>query len=616
MAKLRYLPLPTALVILAWALWLDPNLTQIAAGVAIFLFGMMALENGFRAFTGGALERFLQWATSRLWKSLTFGVLATTLMQSSSLVTVITISFLSAGLIGLAQGIGILFGANLGTTTGAWLIAGVGVKVDIAAYAMPLLIFGVLLVFQRSTTLKGLGYILAGVGFLFLGIHYMKIGFEAFRDTIDLAAYAVPGLRGLLIFTALGIFATVVMQSSHATLVLTITALAAGQITYENALALSIGANVGTTITAIIGALGANIEGRRLAAAHLIFNLLTGVVALVFIHQFVMIVEALGDWLGIGADDFTLKLALFHTLFNLTGILLLLPFIGNLVTLLEQRLKPRPRTVSTPRFINEGLLQTPEAGLEAVRKELDHLFQNVFDIMALVLHIEPARLRRGQGLEQAQVPPERTRVIDVDDYYQRRVKPLHGAIVDFIAQIETHDSQTAQAFRLRAASQDLIEALKDIKHLQKNLVRFMVSTNPHLQREYLALRARLIRLLHELQRIAQGVEENPALSFDILRVETEEQDIVANGQLDRLIRERRINSGVATSLMNDSGYTYDIAKNLINMARVVFAPAEPIMREIDHDIHLDEQEIHDVVGQREQARTPPETARQTGETPR
>ena len=117
---------------------------------------------------------------------------------------------------------------------------------------MPLLAFGVILIFQSSKSLKGIGYILAGLGFLFLGIHYMKEGFETFKDTINLAEYAVAGYPGSAV-TAIGIFATVVMQSSHATLVLTITALAAGQITYENALALAIGANVGTTITAILG---------------------------------------------------------------------------------------------------------------------------------------------------------------------------------------------------------------------------------------------------------------------------------------------------------------------------------------------------------------------------
>ncbi len=172
----RRIILFTVFLVLAYGFWISPNLKQISAGVAIFLFGMLALEEGFRAFTGGLLEKILKKTTTGLWKSMSFGVVTTTLMQSSSLVSVITISFLSAGLISLASGIGIIFGANLGTTTGAWLVAGFGLKVDIAAYAMPMLVFGVILILQKSKHLKGVGYILAGLGFLFLGIHYMKEG--------------------------------------------------------------------------------------------------------------------------------------------------------------------------------------------------------------------------------------------------------------------------------------------------------------------------------------------------------------------------------------------------------------------------------------------------------
>lgn len=604
----RHLPLVALFVTLGYVFWHSPEFKEIAAGVAIFLFGMTSLEAGFKAFTGGTLERLLQRTTDRLWKSFVFGIVSTTLMQSSSLVSVITISFLSAGLLGLAQGVGIIFGANLGSTTGAWLVAGFGLKVDIAAYAMPMLTFGVILVFNKSKAIKGCGYVLAGLGFLFLGIHFMKTGFESFRETIDLAAYAVPGLAGLLLFTLIGMFATVVMQSSHATMVLIITALAAQQIIYENALALSIGANVGTTITALIGSIGANIEGRRLAAAHLLFNVTTGVVALVFIGQFEAAVEIVSAWIGIRADDHTLKLALFHSLFNLAGIFLMLPFVGRLVTLLETALRERPRTVVAPHYLNDSMLEMPDAALEAVRKELLHLFTNVFDIMALVLHVDPARLRRGESLELLASAPERVREIDVDDYYQRRVKPLHGTILDFLARIPTTGAQTRHAFILRAASQHLLEALKDIKHLQKNLVRFLTSPNPYLRKEYVAIRQHLALLLHELNRLATDPDANPTLTIDVLRAGMAEHDIVANGTLDHLIRDKRIGVEAATSLMNDSAYTHDIAGNLLAMARTVCLPFESVRHEIERELHLDHRELAAILASPSQATTPTENA--------
>src|SRR6056297_3885911 len=277
--------LPVAISALLLAFWISPNAQEIAAGVAIFLFGMLMLEDGFRLLGGGRLERLLAAATRSTPRALLFGVVSTTLLQSSSLVSVVTISFLSAGLISLIGGIGIVLGANLGSTTGAWIVAGLGLKVNIAAYAMPMIAVSVLLLFQKAAVARGIGYALAGVGFLFLGIHYMKLGFEEFQGQIDLARFALTGLLGLLVYTLLGAAATVIMQSSHATMVLVLTALAAGQITYENAIALAIGANVGTTVTAVLGGLGANYQGRRLALAHLLFNIATAAVALVFVAQ-------------------------------------------------------------------------------------------------------------------------------------------------------------------------------------------------------------------------------------------------------------------------------------------------------------------------------------------
>ena len=183
-----------------------------------------------------------------------------------------------------------------GKRVAAWLVAGFGLKVDIAAYAMPMLVFGVILQFKKDNKVfAGIASILIGLGFLFLGIAYMKEGFDTFSNQINLAEFAIPGIKGLIVYTLIGMLATVVMQSSHATLILTITALAAGQVSYENALALAIGSNIGTTITAILGALGANIAGKRLAGAHLIFNAVTGLLALIFIRQFMAAVNAVAN---------------------------------------------------------------------------------------------------------------------------------------------------------------------------------------------------------------------------------------------------------------------------------------------------------------------------------
>ena len=164
--------------------------------------------------------------------------------------------------------------------------------------------------------LKGVGNVLVGLGFFFLGIHYMKEGFDVFKDSINLIDYAVSGFLGVIIFTGLGMVITTILQSSSATLALILTALAAGQIEYENALALAIGANIGTTITAVLSSLSSNIAGKRLAGAHFIFNVVTGLLTLVLIFPFANLVNYLANLFGISPTNFDLKLALFHTFFN------------------------------------------------------------------------------------------------------------------------------------------------------------------------------------------------------------------------------------------------------------------------------------------------------------
>lgn len=583
----RPLALAAGFALLGWGFWVSPDFKMIAAGVALFLFGMVSLEEGFKAFTGGLLEQALKRSTDRLWKSVAFGIAATSIMQSSTLVSLITISFLSAGLLGLTQGVGVIFGANLGTATGAWLIAGFGLKVDIAAYALPMLTFGVVLVLNRSRSAKGLGHILAGLGFLFLGIHYIMAGFDNIKATLDLAAFAMTGVAGLLVYALVGIVVTVIIQSSHATLALIISALAAGQISYDNALAIAIGANVGTTFTAIVSALSTNIDGRRVAAAHVIFNLATAVVALLLIDPFRQAVDVSAHWLGIADDDLTLRLALFHTLFNLAGVILMVPFTQPLVDALQRWMKPPPRKVSMPHFINRTMHAMPATGLEAARKEVLHLFANVFDIMALVLHVEPARLRKGEDADQLVNPPERPRAIDVDEHYLQRVKPLHGNVLDFLVRLDVEGAQARQAFQLRNAAQDLVEALKALKHLQKNLVRYLASPNPYLRKEYVEIRRRLALLLHELHRLSIAPGDNPLLALEVLGAGHAYQEGLASGELDRLIREGRIDAETATSLMNDSHYADAVAQNLLAMARAVFVPFEAGLSDNDQPLQLD-----------------------------
>ncbi len=597
---IRKIFLPTIFAILAYGFWISPDFKTIAAGVAIFLFGMLSLEEGFRAFTGGLLEALLHRTTNRLWKSLSFGIVSTSVMQSSSLVSVITISFLSAGLIPLIAGIGIVFGANLGTTTGAWLVAGYGLKVNIAAYAMPMIVFGVILVFQKSKDLKGIGYVLAGLGFLFLGIHYMKEGFDSFKSAIDLTAYAVSGYGGVLLFTLIGLVATVIMQSSHATLVLIITALAAQQVTYENALALAIGANLGTTITAIIGALSSNVDGRRLAGAHLIFNLTTAVVAIALIFQLTRAVDTISHWLGIAADNYTLKLALFHSIFNAIGVIVMLPMINPLVNFLETALRPKVRTIAQPRYLNESSIGLSDTAIEAVRKETLHLYENAFDIIAGALRLRPDDLRSGRPIQEVIDASAGLKHVDIDEQYNLGVKSLYSDIIDYIsrAQVSMTPTQIEDLFAFRAAGKDLVEAIKGTKHLQKNLDLYRGSANPEIAREYDTIRLELANVLRRLEEVRQDSDDSAAiLSLDELKIEVKANDKQLLGRLDKLVRQNLISSQMATSLINDSSYAYQVTKRLVKMGEALFSSGDSGVRSAERSVALDAYELDDLISE-------------------
>ncbi len=589
--------LPSIFIVLAYGFWISPDFKQIAAGVAIFLFGMLSLEQGFRAFTGGVLEKILRHTTGSLWKSLGFGVISTTILQSSSLVSVITISFLSAGLIGLGAGIGIIFGSNLGTTTGAWLVAGFGMKVKISAYAMPMLVFGVLLIFQKSKSLNGIGYILTGLGFLFLGIHYMKEGFEAFKDSIDLQAFAIPGFLGLITYAAIGVFATVVMQSSHATLVLIITALAAQQITYENGLALAIGANIGTTITAIIGSMSANIEGKRLAGAHLIFNMTTGLIAILFIQQFVQIVDHISAFVGIANDDFTLKLAVFHTIFNLVGIVVMIPFINMMVVWLEKTFKEKVTSVEQPIHLTESALEFADTSVEAVRKETLHLYDNAIEIIIDVIGISKSDIDSDKDLEQILMKQKKIPEIDIDARYDKSIKSIFSAIIAFISQVRFNWQleQSADLHWLRRASRNIVEAIKSTKHLQKNLLKYSQSYNQYASHEYKNIRLNLAMLIRELEEIRHEPDTDiKILSMDSIKISMDEADDKLNNEIDNLIRNGEIVPETGTSLINDSAYLIDIKSNLIQFFETLFIAQERELTKAERKLALDENEITEV----------------------
>ncbi|NNL17519.1 MAG: Na/Pi cotransporter family protein [Boseongicola sp.] len=595
---MKKLLLPVILLVLTLGFWASSDFQEIAAGVAIFLFGMLMLEDGFRLFSGGFLEKTLEKVTDSVPKSLGFGIITTTIMQSSSLVSIITISFLSAGLISLIAGVGIIFGANIGTTTGAWLVAGFGLKVKISAFALPMLAIAIVLVFQKNKYWRGAGLVLAGLGFLFLGIHHMKEGFEAFKDQFDLTRFALTGLLGLLVYTMIGTAATVVMQSSHATMTLIITALAAGQISYENALALAIGANIGTTITAIIGSLTANFQGRRLALAHLVFNVITAGVALIFITPIRMAVDVISSGVGIPADDFTLKLAVFHTIFNTLGVVIMLPFLKRLIGFLERSIAQPEEDLSQPKYLSEAVDEFPQTIEYAMRCEVKHLYDNAVELILHGLNLHRHEIFDAKDVA-ATVATSRVPVeFDIDERYEARIKTLYSAIVEFSTRVGSRDMPvdvTENIYSLRDVAEEIVQAVKSIKHLRRNATRYTQQHQGKITELYDQLRTEIARILVEIRKLELAEpDDRSSLWLDQERIQVESDAQDTNNRIEVLIRNRELEATKATSFLNDSSYAYSAMRNLLGAARAYYIEAEDAMAEVERILALEDEELEDV----------------------
>jgi phosphate:Na+ symporter len=328
-------------------------------------------------------------------------------------------------------------------------------------------------------------------------------------------------------------------------------------------------------------------------------------VAIVFIGPFRSAVDHLAAALGIAADDFTLKLALFHTLFNLVGIGLMLPLIRPLEAGLERLFRVRAPAVSQPRYLNDAARGFPEAALETVRLETRRLCDIVIKILLHGLSLKPGIVFSDLDIEEAVQASRKPMREDIDEQYHLHVKSLYSAIVEFIslAQVGASQQQSEQLHALRVAGGNLVEALKAVKHLRKNLLAAMTSGNPAVRREYDNIRILLARVLRHMDTLRKT--DNPpvtVLSWDELRLEVEEADLSANGTLDSLIRHNRISATVATSLMNDIGYCQTACRKLIEMTNTLFPGPDPQFAKAEQGLSLDDTEIERI------ARTSPDKA--------
>lgn len=564
----KYL-IPLCIVAIIYLVSTSDALTNVSAGLAILLFGMLSLGSGFRAFNGGFLENLLTSSTSTAIKSISFGTIATAVMQSSSLVSVLSISFVSAALLSLAQGIGVIFGANLGNSAGSWLIAGVsGMK--ISALALPLIVGGVLFNFQSSKASKGIGQIFIGIGFFFLGVGYIKDGFEEYKEIVDFSQYAMEGLSGVLLFVGLGALMTAIVQSSHATLTIIISAFAAGSMSYENALAATLGTSVGGVMTAVIASLSTNIDGKRLAVANCIFNFSITLLVIATFDYFVLANSTISMLLGL-EENSVLRIAVFHTLFNLVGVVLLLPLIPKIAIFLESVMKDKDSQVDKPLYVNDTIVQYQDTAFIALTREVYHLYENAFELISHALGFSRQDIRSQDKIDdvlKARIWAKED--VDIEIFYIKKIKVLFNAILDFSTEVQAHTQDKAYIYKfamLTSASRHIVEAIKNMELLQPNLKKNSLSQNKILSNEYNALRTHLALLLRSIAEINTDEELHPQVAIVKLKAQKKafkkiDKDSIVH--IESMLSKKDISVPSGTSLLNAVGFSHNIAKELAN----------------------------------------------------
>ena len=547
----------------------------LCAGICVFLFAMILLQDAFKVLSGGILDRILDKVADKNYKAFIFGFTLSTIVQSSGLVSVIAISFLSASLISLQAGVAMIYGVNLSTAFSAWIVGYFGLKSEISLYAMPLIIFGVILYFNKDKTKKHIGLFVLSLGFLFLGISYMKEGFENFKDSVDISKYQMQGFLGLIVYVFIGIIITSLTQSSHATLTLAITALSVSQVSYENAVALAIGANIGSTIMTVIGSIGSNAQGKKITATHVLFNVIAAFISIIFIKYYLLATDYLATILDIKSDDYVLKLALFTTLFNVIAVILLYPFIKQMCFVLDKFIKEKRsvNNIEKSIYLNDSALEFADSAKEVLLRENKNLFEKASFLIATSVNVKEEDIV--STLDVNQLIKERNKDLDLDfdELYRLKFKNLYSEIIDFIVRSNTAHGYNEQAnifVDLKRASLFMAASVKEAKELHINVKKYAFSNNQALSEEYSHLRRNILRLLRLSKQLLQTESKEDAIQLrEQLDFNVKKYDAISSNSLDSLIRYKRITDTMATSIMNDTAIARSIAKDLIHACDIL-----------------------------------------------
>ncbi len=483
------------------------DLWRLAAGLGLFLFGMHQLEQALTQLAGRSFKKFLRQYTAKPVRGVIAGAVTTAALQSSSVVSLIVLAFVGTGIISLASALGIVFGSNLGTTATGWIVATIGFKLDIEALALPLITvggFGV--VWSAAGTRRaGVSHFVIGLGLMLMGLEFMKSGALIATTLFDPAALAgYP----LIVFLLAGLMLTAIIQSSSATIMITLSALYASAIPLEAAAAIAIGADLGTTITALLGALAGSAAKKRVAASVILFNVVTDTLAFLSLKPLLNVVTGI-----FGISDPLFALVAFHSLFNLIGILIFLPGIPMLSRWLDRRFREDETTLL--RHIKAGDTAVAEAALENIRRETWRLIDQVAALNQATFDLPPDHTFYDSDEDRKGVD-----VFSHDMDYDRcyaDIKRLEGEILRHAlalqsAPLEADESETLSQFI--PSIRNAVHAAKSMKDVYGDLELFKGSVNDRFNAYFGQFRETAREYYEGLDTLQKS--DMPALRFEAL----------------------------------------------------------------------------------------------------
>ena len=449
------------------------NVLSALGGVGLFLVGMLLLTDGLKALAGRRMRDALGRFTSTPLSGAVTGTVTTAVIQSSSATTVAAVGFVASGLLTFPQALGIIFGANIGTTLTGWLVAILGFKLDLGQIALPFVFAGAVLrlTFRGKAALAGQA--LAGFCLIFIGIEHMKTGLDAFSGLVTPTDFPSDTLFGRLQLVAIGILITLVTQSSSAGVATALAALGAGAINFPQAAALVIGMDVGTTFTAMLATLGGGTMARRTGLAHVIYNLMTGTMAFFLLTPFGRLTDPL-----IAGGEAQIALVAFHSTFNLAGVVLILPFSRLFARLIELIIPDRGTPLT--RALDPLLLAEPRTATTVARQTVDGLIDTVVGILRDRLASPPPQGDDPEA-EEAETAISETRnyldkipLLPKDREQEQQVKALYHSL-DHLGRLLY---RCRQGERITELSTD--HRLKRLAALVKHTIRPLAYRDPAL----------------------------------------------------------------------------------------------------------------------------------------